>query len=181
MKFDRIENAQDPLFQAVWNVYGNSFPSYEKRTLIQQKKLFRKKEYSLFAVLEMRKFLGFLNTWDFDSFLFIEHFAVKEELRGKGIGTKILQNFIQKQKKHRKDIILETERPNVNFAAKKRIVFYERLGFRLCLENYMQPPYSTKKKPVPLFLMQHGKKILSDEFIEIREKLYRIVYGLNRD
>ena len=181
MKFQRIENTQNPLFQAVWSVYMNSFPADEKRTLIQQKKLFKRKEYSLFAVLEKQKFLGFLSTWDFDSFLFIEHFAVKEGLRGRGMGTKILQEFILLQKAKNKKIILETERPNANPAAKKRIVFYERLGFKLCLENYIQPPYSMKKKPVPLFLMQHGKKISSDEFIDIREKLYRIVYGLNRD
>ena len=181
MKFQIIETVQDSLFQAVWNVYINSFPADEKRTLAQQKKLFRKKEYSLFRVLERRKFLGFLSTWNLNSFLFIEHFAVKKELRRRGIGTKTLQDFILQQKTKDRKIILEAERPNTNFAAKKRIVFYERLGFKLCSENYMQPPYFIKKKPVPLFLMQHGKKISSDEFIDIREKLYRIVYGLNRD
>ncbi len=181
MKFQRIKNAQDLLFQSVWTIYKNSFPADEKRILAQQKKLFRKREYFLFAVLEKEQLLGFLSTWNLDSLLFIEHFAVKKELRRRGIGTKTLQDFILQQKTKDRKIILEAERPNTNFAAKKRIVFYERLGFKLCSENYMQPPYFIKKKPVPLFLMQHGKKISSDEFIDIREKLYRIVYGLNRD
>ncbi len=175
MEFHQVKNTDDSLYSTAWSLYEASFPEDERRNLAQQKDIFKKKEYSFFAIVEKNTFLGFLSTWNLDTFIFIEHFAVKEELRGKGIGTKILLNFIQ-ELKNGKDIVLETELPHANPAAKKRALFYERLGFKLCLENYIQPAYHANKKPVPLYLMRYGKEISKKEFEHIKEKLYDVVY-----
>ncbi len=177
MEFHHIKNAQDSFFSLVWSLYEHSFPQDERRNLAQQKNLFQKKEYSLLALLENTQFIGFFSIWDLGSFVFIDHFAIKEELRGKGTGTKILENFIFEQKQKGKELVLETERPFANSSAKKRIAFYERVGFILCSENYIQPAFDIHKKTVPLYLMRYGKAISKKEFETIKEKLYRVVYS----
>lgn len=181
MKSHLMQNTADSFFSAAWFLYETSFPENEKRNLAQQKQLFTKKEYTLFAVVDTEKLIGFLSTWNLGTFVFIEHFAVVEELRGKGFGTKILATFLSKQKQYGKDIVLDTERPNTNPVAKRRIAFYERVGFNLCLENYIQPPYHADKKSVPLYLMRFGKEISKEEFEEIKRKMYLIVYEVTTE
>ncbi len=78
-----------------------------------------------------------------------------------------------------KKIVLETERPETDIA-RRRIRFYERLGFKLNRHNYTQPAYSPEKKPVPMFIMSHPKEITEQEFSAIREKLHKTVYGLEK-
>ena len=177
MKLHLVKNTTDTFFSAFWSLYEHAFPVDERRNLPQQKNIFKKNEYALFAIAQNNQFIGFLSCWNLGKFIFIEHFAVREELRGRGLGTKIMNAFIQDQKQKRKEIVLETEPPNANAAAKRGVRFYERLGFKICLENYIQPAYDANKKPVPLYLMRFEKEISKKEFEQIKKILYEIVYG----
>ncbi|MBI5073439.1 GNAT family N-acetyltransferase [Candidatus Woesearchaeota archaeon] len=104
MEFHLVKNTTDSFFQSLWLLYEAAFPSDERRNLLQLKKILRKKEYTLFAVLEEKEFVGLFSTWDLGTFIFIDHFAVKEELRGKGFGTKILTTSFERQKQDGKEI-----------------------------------------------------------------------------
>ena len=173
MNLKRI-TADSEEFKEVWKIYDSSFPSEMRRELNQQVELLNHNTYGFFAAYD-NGLVGLLATWEFDDFIFIEHIAIREELRGKGLGTKLLNDFIAKQNKK---IVLETERPGD--LEKGRISFYERAGFKPNAHKYIQPAYSKEKEPVPLILMTYPKEITEDEFVQVREKLHKVVYGLEK-
>jgi GNAT superfamily N-acetyltransferase len=100
-----------------------------------------------------------------------ERLAIKKELRGKGYGSKAIERLISKYPK----IVLEVEKPDT-CNARRRISFYERLGFILNLYPYLQPPYNPRMHPVPLFLMSFPHKLNKGEFRQTKDILYERVY-----
>ena len=75
---------------------------------------------------ETGKTISFIASWEFPKFLFIEHLAVDPCCRGKGMGSKIMKEFINNSKK---PIILEIEIPKDEISIKRK-KFYEKLGFK---------------------------------------------------
>ncbi|MDO9614863.1 MAG: hypothetical protein Q7J86_10115 [Bacteroidota bacterium] len=60
--------------------------------------------------------------------------------------------------------------------ARRRIAFYESVGFSVCDGFYYQPPYSPDKNKVKMLLMSFPEKILPPEFEAIKMQIYREVY-----
>ena len=115
---------------------------------------------------------AFIALWNFDGFVFIEHFAVSQTVRNCGIGSNILNSV---KSITDKIICLEVEIPKGEFE-KRRVAFYERNGFFLNEYDYTQPPISQGKNLVPLMIMTSGRKINNCEFENIKQKLYKVVY-----
>ena len=116
--------------------------------------------------------IGILTYWDFEEMVYIEHFAIDEDLRNQGLGKAVFLNFLSQQKKQ---IILEVELPH-DETSDHRIEFYASMGLYQNPQKYIQPPYTKRKKSVPMIVM--SKYELDDEeFDEIREILYREVYN----
>src|SRR5512135_774110 len=135
----RLVPVDDPSsiwFGEVWRIYESSFPPDERRSLERQLPLFQNKRYSLLAAVEGGRVLGFISAWELEGFSFIEHIAISEAERGRGAGTWIMKEFLS----GRMMAILEVEPPRVPLQ-KRRVAFYERLGFRLNGQDYIQPPY----------------------------------------
>ncbi|HLC64567.1 MAG TPA: GNAT family N-acetyltransferase [Candidatus Nanoarchaeia archaeon] len=176
MEFIKLESSGSKEFREAWKIYESSFPSDEKRTLELQKELIKNKQYNFFIVIKDRVLVAIITDWNFEYFLFVDHFAIKEEFRGKGIGTGLLREYLSKNKQK---IVLEVERPETEIAT-KRIKFYEKIGFKLNTFDYIQPPYGKDKNPVPMLLMTYPEKINKSEFSSIREKLHITVYGLEK-
>ncbi|MBU1975243.1 MAG: GNAT family N-acetyltransferase [Nanoarchaeota archaeon] len=176
MEFIKLENSDLQEFKEAWEIYRSSFPDDERRTLELQRELIKSKQYNFFMVTKDEVLVAIISDWDFGDFLFVEHLAVKEGLRGKGIGIELLKEYLSKNKRK---IILEVERPETEIAT-KRIKFYEKIGFKLNDFDYIQPYYGKGKNPVPMFLMTYPKKISESEFSTIREELHIIVYGLEK-
>ncbi len=161
-------------FLEAWKIYEDSFPSDERRTLEAQKKVMNLKEYSFFVVMENNNVIGLITEWNFGSFSFIEHLAVKKELRNKGNGSRLLKSFVSEKEEF---VVLEVELPEDEIS-KRRIGFYERVGFKLNDFDYIQPSYGEGKSPVPMLIMTYPKKITEKEFLDIREKVHKKVYSL---
>ena len=176
MEFIRLDDPYSREFKKAWEIYESSFPPDEKRTLELQRELSRNSQYRFFVILKGNALVAIITDWDFGDFLFVEHFAVKEEFRGRGIGAELLKEYLSRASK---EIILEVERPDTEVAA-RRIKFYERAGFKLNRFDYIQPPYGKDKNPVPSFLMTYPEKISESEFFSIRERLHTTVYGLEK-
>ena len=173
MKLERIVSSESEQFNEVWQIYEMSFPADERRNLQQQTELLKHNQYQFFAAYDGDKIVGLLATWKFDDFLFMEHFAVREELRNSGTGTKIMKEFLG-------NVTLavgEVERPETEMA-RRRIGFWERQGFKLNRYDYTQPWYSKEKQLVPMFIISYPREISEDEFSSIREKVHKTVYGL---
>ena len=74
-------------------------------------------------------------------------------------------------------IILEVERPEDEMSI-RRIEFYKRCGFSLCLQDYIQPPYRKGGNNLPLYLMFSGTASIDEQYPEIRDEIYRKVYDV---
>ncbi|KAI7262494.1 hypothetical protein KC345_g9413 [Hortaea werneckii] len=118
--------------------------------------------------------LAFLAAWEFPELRFIEHLAVNPDIRGGGIGNKLMSRYI-----HRSDkpVLLEVEPPDGELE-QRRICFYERLGFYLNPYSYVQPPLRAGQADLPLRIMTYPRAVTLKEFQRFRDILYTEVYRI---
>lgn len=164
-------------FEEIYAIMEESFPSDERRTKEGQHGVFYEPFYKMYVhKAENNRIDAFIAVWEFDTFLFIEHFAVDKALRNRGIGAEMLCELIAQTEKR---ICLEVEPPQGEMP-KRRIAFYERNGFSLNGYDYYQPPMSEGKNAVPLMIMTTDGTLTKEEFENIRCILYKIVYKTRR-
>lgn len=173
-KIRKMKGEEFEEFEEVFSLLKTSFPPDEYRTYDEQKSLFLNPEYSVYVVLgnNENKLKAFVAVWEFDDFLFIEHFCVNPDFRNNGLGAYILSEI---RKLYSCRMCLETEVPE-NEISERRIAFYERNRFFLNQYPYVQPAYSDEKKPVPLYIMTTDGHISEGQFEKIKEMLYSKVY-----
>ncbi len=138
-------------------LYNDSFPAVERRKFENVEVLLGRADvpFNMIAAIEDNELLGFLSYWEFDGFRYVEHFAVNEKHRGKGIGSSIMEYFINECDKI--PIILEVEIPESGVGARRRVDFYMRHGFIIWrLVKYIQPPYDDGSETVEMSLMTLG-------------------------
>ncbi|GAA0079078.1 GNAT family N-acetyltransferase [Clostridium sp. CTA-5] len=160
-------------FDDFFKILDASFPDEERRNYNDQIKLLDEMMYKIYAYKDQEKNINaFIASWNFDKFNFIEHFAVNPNIRGNGLGTKMLNNYMKECKK---TIFLEVEPPKTDIA-RRRINFYKRLGFYLNDYDYVQLPLQKQHKPLPLMVMTYPRKVNKDEFENYKRKVYKHVY-----
>lgn len=118
-------------------------------------------------------FAGFLTYWSFPRFTYVEHFATASALRGKGMGGRWLDAFVAQTAN---PVVLEVE-PGDTTMAQRRIAFYERHGFYLSEQSYVQPPYRKGDAPLPLRLMTTDSAFLAAHAAEVVRQIHHEVYG----
>jgi ribosomal protein S18 acetylase RimI-like enzyme len=154
-------------------IYIDSFPSDERRDWLDLKKLINHPGFNFYKVLNDEKTIGLITVWNLPKCAFIEHFAIHDSLRSKGIGTQVFMKIMDEKPGK---IVLEVEEATTE-AAQRRITFYERMGFSVCDGIYYQPAYSPDKSKVKLLLMSHPELLLSKDFEVIKTQIYRFVYN----
>ena len=173
-------------FSEIYRIMQASFSDDEYRPYDEQLALFEEPEYWIYYMpaIGMERVgnhstgnstmhaAGFLAVWEFESFIYIEHFAVNPALRNSGTGSAMLQELVRK---YQKQICLEVELPEDELT-RRRIGFYERNGFVFNEYPYIQPPISKGKSPVPLRIMTYGEAITRETFEAMKNVLYRSVY-----
>ena len=162
-----LQRINETDFPEIYRIMQASFSDDEYRPYDEQLALFEEPEYRIYYMPA-----GFLAVWEFESFIYIEHFAVDPALRNSGTGSAMLQELV---KQYQKPICLEVELPEDELT-RRRIGFYERNGFVFNEYPYIQPPISKGKSPVPLRIMTYRSEITRDEFQKMKEILYRRVY-----
>lgn len=162
-------------FDAIYEIMEEAFPPIERRTYEKQKALFHLSHYHVHTLKEKECIKAFISVWEYPDFIFVEHLAIASSYRNQGLGAKLLNEIIAFYKKH---VILEVELPQTDLA-KRRIGFYERLGFK-CNSSYIyeQPPLQHGFEPYPLWLMSYPERIDSTSYKKIKEQLYQDVYGI---
>ena len=151
------------------HLYESSFPPEERRDWNKMKQIPLEKGFCFYAVEQDGDFVGIISLWEFDEFVYAEHFAVREDMRNKGLGTDILQKVLRK---YDKPVVLEIE-PPVSSTAKRREEFYKRNGFFLYDDYYFQPPYDDNSSGTELKIMSSRHSL---EFYKIKNTLYKHVY-----
>ncbi len=160
-------------FNQIFNIMKEAFPVSEIRDYKSQEAVFEKYNYNIITSKGTDgKIRGFLSFWKLESFNFIEHIAVKEEFRGNGIGANLINTYLLQNPLL---TILEVEVPNDEIK-RRRINFYKRAQFYLNLYFYSQPSFVKGIQDIPMYIMSYPSPINFNEFIFLREKIYKNIY-----
>lgn len=172
MKYISIKDTNHPLFAKAWKLYKQSFPPEERRQLRTQIKIMDRPLYHFDIITEKDELIGFMLWWSFEDVRYIEHLATLPSLRGKGYGLQILEHFLTQSEI---PVLLEVEHPTEEIN-KRRIGFYERIGFVLNKHTYQHPPYKKGGQYVSLMLMTYPKAITAKEARHFCEKHHPIIH-----
>ncbi len=158
-------------FSDVYKRLVDAFPYEERRDEPDEKKCFFKTQFNFCEIIDENESVGLIVFWIFKSFLFIEHIAINKELRGNGYGSKAIELI---KTKYDLPIILEAEFPETEMQ-KKRIMFYENLGFKVNFYDYTQPSYHNSEG-VPLLVLSFPEKLNQTEFDGFFKETREVVY-----
>lgn len=165
-----IVNSQShPLFESVWRTYECSFPEFEKRIKNDQIRVLEDGRYKVYAITDEGCYVGFITIWDFDKYCFIEHFAIDPEDRGKSYGKEIIKKI--QQLYIGKVIILEID-PPIDDISKRRLSFYEGLGFIISDTHHLNLPYRKGGEGHRLYVMTYPNPITQSEYEIFNNFLY---------
>lgn len=175
MIFKQVIVEDKPDIEFLEKLYIESFPRNERRPVLEMLNLIENESAFVACVLIKDGVrVGIFTYWDFEDFIYAEHFAIDPERRGDGCGKLALLTFTKGLKK---PIILEVEPPEDEFSI-RRINFYERTGFKSWDIPYLQPPYEKEFEPFPLKLMTLGEIDLNQESVyeNVRKTIYEKAY-----
>lgn len=170
-----VKDFSDPLLDKVEKTYNDSFPEAERRGFSLVKELVKEEpRFTVYTLSRNGVYAGFITAWQFESFAYAEHFAIDESARNGGIGAEAMKQFMDLCDV---PVILEVEIPSEEMN-KRRIGFYERLGYTLDNHVYYQPPYRQGEEFLEMRLMSYGNIDLQQSFEEVKDCIYRHVYGV---
>lgn len=156
-------------------LFESAFPDEERPPFGEIKKRNQNQFHFMVASLDEDESepVGILTYWDFEECIYVEHFAITEELRNKGLGKAVFLNFLSQQTRQ---VVLEVELSH-NEESDHRIEFYASMGLFKNPQEYWQPSYHKGKKKLvmPMHIMSKYE-LDDDEFEEIKQLLYKNVY-----
>ena len=171
MKSINIHDFNHPIFEAFKALYTSSFPIFEQRTIKQQEAAFSNTNYHLTGYEENGNFIGFISYWEFNNYIYIEHFAINTHIRGKGYGTELLKNFIQLTDKI---VLLEID-PIIDEVSEARLRFYKKCGFHENHHSHKHPSYRSEYSPHPLIVLTSQRTMSNEEYQIFNLNLSQIV------
>ena len=166
-----IERMRPEDFDAVFRLLSQSFPAGERRDAAGQRALLSDSAYHIDILRAPSGGVqALMALWDFDDFVFFEHFAVDPACRNGGIGWQMLARYD-------KPACLEAELPETELAA-RRIGFYERHGFTVnAAYPYRQPALTPGGSPIPMYLLTTGGARTPSELRAMETLVHTRVYG----
>lgn len=172
MKQIRLKNISDVYFNSAWKLYEDAFPLEERRSLDAQINVMKKTNYHFEIMVVDNQLIGFLLWWDFEKYRYIDHFATLKEQRDKGLGRRILEDFLDINDN---PILLEVELPNSTIN-QRRIKFYERIGFNLNQHYYEVPSSEEDHSPLELLLMSYPEHLTKNDVEQFIESCHPIIF-----
>lgn len=165
-------------FDSFFTLMEEAFPPSERRSKEETFFLFTNNPcYHVIGKKDTQGISAFLAYWQFDECYFIDHLAVDKRLRGKGIGSELMDTFLQEISSI---VVLEVE-PPIDETGKKRVKFYEKLGFHLNDFPYIQPSMQKGQPEVPLFIMSYPHPLSEEQFNTLRKRIFRNCYKVSKD
>jgi len=170
MRFTRLNDADDARFERAMALYAVSFPTHEQRESASQRAIMANSAYHFTLIEEYGAFAGIILYWETDDFLYVEHFCMLPERRGKGLGARALALLAQAGK----TVILEID-PPVDDIAGRRKRFYERAGFVANPYPHVHPPYHAGFRGHDLVVMSLPRAITQAEYDAFAQYLSDVV------
>lgn len=171
MEVITLKDCQDSWYYAFLKIYSVSFPVFEQRTVQQQCKAFMNSVYSLDCYIEQDCMVGFIAYWKFDTYIYVEHFAIHPDKRGQNRGSFILNDLINKTDRR---IVLEID-PPVDEISRKRLQFYRSHGFSENPYEHFHPAYRKGIKDHLLVVLSTGGKMVKQEYQRFSADLIQII------
>lgn len=159
-------------FPFLYQLMQQSFPPSEFRTYEGELSLFQYSNYQVLVAESDGIIQAFIAEWLFDTFQYVEHFAVNPKLRGKGFGSLVLRSYLSKTTL---PVVIEVEAADT-IEAKRRIAFYERLSFKLSDVEYTQPRLQYSLVDVLLRLMVFPSNVTKEELLFMKDCIFDGVY-----
>ena len=170
-----VKDFSDPVLDLIERTYTESFPEVERRDFSLVRNLVRdESRFIVYALSKEDRYVGFITGWLFDGYTYAEHFAIDPAARNGGIGAEAMKQFLVFCGT---PVVLEVEMPTDEMS-KRRIGFYERLGFKLDNQVYHQPPYREGGEWLEMRLMTYGDVDLEYSFEQVKNCLHKNVYGV---
>jgi len=169
MEFLQIISPDDFRIQQIFDSYCATFPEDERRDWYKFVQLFQHPKVKVLAVLDEAECIGYLILWELDNHIFVEHFEVFSAFRNQKYGSQITEYLF----KNHPRIMLEIEPSHLNEDSKRRFSFYQRNGFHLIDEMYVQPSYGEGKKTLELWLLAN---YFPENLKEVKDEIYDVVY-----
>lgn len=166
MEIIKVIPSNSNLWDQVWRLYSDSFPEHERRRISSHTRASEDNDFHTYMAVDNGNLLAILFYWQYDSTIYIEHIAVSPTMRGKNIGSTLLREFIEQNKNF--SFILEIE-PPVDEITKRRLSFYEKLGFRFNDYDYTHPSYNKKGPDHKLNILSYPDKITKEQFDRFKE------------
>lgn len=177
VKLTRVTDTLSPYLLKVQSTYTSAFPETERRDFNLFCELLEKQPvFNLFVILKEDKYVGFITYWQFNQFVYVEHFAIDETSRGGGIGSIVMKAALEQMDYN---VVLEVEDP-VDDLTQRRVRFYEALGFNLYGADYKQPPYRENDSWYDMKLMSYGNIVMEKEYESVRDCIYTYVYNVKK-
>ena len=154
------------------DLFESSFPESERLSFDATRH--REDERFHFLVVEKDDDpIGLLTYWTFDDFVYVEHFAIDEEMRDQGFGKAAFLTFLSMQ---HSQVLFEVELPH-DEVSEHRVEFYSSMGLCQNEQEYWQPSYSDPQRLEMQMLIMSKYELDDDAFDECRAVLYSEVYG----
>ncbi len=78
----------------IHELYHSAFPANERRPWAEMELLeMNEKRFTIKSISRDGTFCGFITSWNFDDFVYVEHFAVADALRGKVSEAKLSKTY----------------------------------------------------------------------------------------
>ena len=167
-----FERITEECFDEIFPLLEQAFPETELRIKQDQRALLQEPCYRLYGVRREGAFAAVFATWEIDDFLYIEHFAVKEEYRNGGYGGGLLDALLEEKGR---PMVLEVELPE-DALTKRRIGFYQRHGLVFNDYPYLQPPMRKGQGMLPLRLMTKPAALDEETYRRYKKQIHSIVY-----
>lgn len=172
MKYELLKLEE---FDRFYQILSNNFPTKEIKEYNYMKDTFHAGLYQVLTLKDNDQIVGIMSFYQHDDFRFIDYFAIDGSLKGKGMGSEMLQYFINLDDKM---VILEVEHPE-DEQSKRRIAFYQRNGLYLNDQfEYFVPPVRNLKHRFYFHLMSSKRKINNIEFEKYYPQILKMVYGI---
>ena len=115
-------NTEHALYLFVEKLLHSVFPPDERRDDEQQRAYTDKNDkFHCLLIRDFEEPIGMITYWDLTDFVYIEHFAIHEDLRNKGLGEQAMKMFL---KDMHVPVVLEVEMPRI-----KGDITHRRIAF----------------------------------------------------
>ncbi len=172
LQFVPLRSREEDSWRSVWSIYETAFPKNEQWREADYDRAFGDPLFEADAVTLDGGVVGLLFHWQAGDWRYIEHLAVDAALRGRQLGTRILEAFFEHAGGR---VILEIDPPE-DAVSIRRLHFYERSGFVANpAYRYIHPSYRRPFEPYPLLLLSRAHPLGCDDarrFAEfVRERI----------